>query len=382
MRCCHLVILLLLIGCGGTAPTVQTPIRHVTVDYEEGRFSGWPANFGIWSWDNEVLVGFSKGYHKELGPKRHSIDRDKPEVVLLARSLDGGESWSIEDPSADGVLVARGAGLHGTESEATYRRPAARLAEPIDFGHPDLALIFRFLDHNKGPSYFYHTYDRGRRWIGPHLLEVSGRADILARTDYVVLNQDSCMVFLSLSKADSTEGRPVCAVTYNGGLDWHLRSLIGEAPSGFGIMPSTVQLREKEYLTTVRRREGDRRWIDAYRSTDDGHTWLLEPPPIDDLGEGNPPSLIKLTDGRLCLTYGVRGEPYRIAAKLSSDEGKTWSDEIVLRDDGAGRDLGYVRSVQRPDGQVLVVYYFQDHHRPERYIGATIWDPGKVDQKR
>ena len=97
--------------------------------------------------------------------------------------------------------------------------------------------------------------------------------------------------------------------------------------------------------------------------------------PVEELGEGNPPSLIKLKDKRLCLTYGYRAEPYSICAKISEDNGRTWGETIVLRDDGAGRDIGYVRSVQRPDGKVVTLYYFHDKENPERYIGCTIWDP-------
>ena len=94
---------------------------------------------------------------------------------------------------------------------------------------------------------------------------------------------------------------------------------------------------------------------------------------MEELGTGNPPSLIKLKDGRLCLTYGYRAAPYSIRAQLSSDNGKTWNEPTLLRDDGSGTDIGYVRSVQRPDGKIVTVYYFQDHKAPERFIGATIW---------
>jgi hypothetical protein len=48
----------------------------------------------------------------------------------------------------------------------------------------------------------------------------------------------------------------------------------------------------------------------------------------------------------------------------------------VLRDDGGGRDLGYVRSVVRRDGKVVAVYYYHDRSGPTRYLAATIWDPG------
>jgi hypothetical protein len=117
-------------------------------------------------------------------------------------------------------------------------------------------------------------------------------------------------------------------------------------------------------------------WIETYRSLDNGQNWKLDTAPAPDLGEGNPASLIRLADGRLCLTYGYRAPPFSIRARLSRDGGSTWGSEIILRGDGGGRDLGYPRSVQRPDGKIVTVYYFWDRKTgPERYIAATIWDP-------
>jgi hypothetical protein len=54
---------------------------------------------------------------------------------------------------------------------------------------------------------------------------------------------------------------------------------------------------------------------------------------------------------------------------------------MVLRNDGGCWDLGYVRSVQRPDGKIVAVYYFNEAPDRERYIAATIWDPGNLEQK-
>ena len=62
-------------------------------------------------------------------------------------------------------------------------------------------------------------------------------------------------------------------------------------------------------------------------------------------------------------------------ARISSDNGRSWSDEIVLRKDGGSWDLGYPRSVQRKDGKVVSVYYYNTKEHPERFIGATIWNP-------
>ena len=49
---------------------------------------------------------------------------------------------------------------------------------------------------------------------------------------------------------------------------------------------------------------------------------------------------------------------------------------VVLRDNGGSNDVGYVRSVVRPDGIVVTIYYDTDRSEPDRYLGATIWDPG------
>jgi len=93
---------------------------------------------------------------------------------------------------------------------------------------------------------------------------------------------------------------------------------------------------------------------------------------------GNPPSLIRLKDGRLCVTYGYRAYPYGIRARLSSDNGKSWSKEIHLCDDGRSWDLGYTRTFQRTDGKLVTIYYYATAEKPEQHIAATIWDPANV----
>ena len=68
----------------------------VVVYWKPGRYAAWPANHGIWSWGNEILVGFEVGYFKKRGSDAHPISHERPAEDLLARSLDGGETWTIE----------------------------------------------------------------------------------------------------------------------------------------------------------------------------------------------------------------------------------------------------------------------------------------------
>lgn len=157
-----------------------------------------------------------------------------------------------------------------------------------------------------------------------------------------------------------------------------MEAFVTPEPEGrdYAIMPSSVRLPGGRILTMVRYRK----FIDAYVSDDDGKTWQKLNRPAPATG-GNPPSLTMLADGRLSFTYGYRLEPYGIRARLSEDQGKTWSEEIVLRDDGGVWDLGYPRTIQRPDGKMVTAYYYNLDADSERFIGATIWDPGEAGGK-
>lgn len=349
-------------------------VQHVKVYGKPGRFGGWPANHGIWSWGNEILVGFSAGYHKDLGPDRHAIDRERAEYHWLARSKDGGETWAIEDPSDQGTLIPAGKSLHGVVPPGLQEQPWQDCPGGIPFSNPNFAMTLRMTDVDTGPSRFYYSIDRGHQWLGPFRLKI-GDLGIAARTDYIVNGNDDCILFLTAAKPDGEEGRPFTARTQDGGKSWHFVSWINESPDGFAIMPSTVRLGERELLTAVRRRSDAKRWIETYRSLDNGASWQLDTKPVPSTGAGNPPSMIRLADKRVCLTYGYRAAPFGIRARLSEDGGRTWQPEIVLRNDGGGRDVGYPRSVQRPDGKIVTVYYFHDALLSERYVGATVWDP-------
>lgn len=342
------------------------PVKNGVVYREAGRFAGWPANNGIWSWGDEIVVGFTLGYYADNPKGGHPIDRNRTSQPMLARSLDGGETWKIETPSY---------------LSPDHKKPGnpSELAN-VDFMHPDFALMNRMAGSNHGQSCFYWSNDRCKTWHGPYDLPLFGRKGIMARTDYIVGGKQEMLSFLTAEKTGGGEGYPFCARTTDGGQTWKLESWIGDepGPGGYAIMPSTVRISDKELFTYIRCRGGQAGsrsyWIEPYRSTDDGKSWKIEKENTINNG-GNPPHMLKLKDGRIALTFGTRVKPYGVRARLSGDGGRTWTKDIVIRDDGGVWDLGYVRTALRPDGKILAAYYFNDPGQKERYIAYTIWDP-------
>jgi hypothetical protein len=359
------MILLLAIG-NVVAQNVlaQSPdVQHTVVYQQEGEFAGWPANNGIWNWGDEIVVGFTLGYYKKNPTGGHDIDSSRPSTVRQARSLDGGVTWQVEVPSF----------LNDEEGEPAIRR----LTSPIDFSHPDLALRFR-------EGRFYYSMDRCKSWEGPFELPKFGRPRLMARTDYIVEGPAQVTAFVAAAKDNGNEGQPLCIRTEDGGVTWQLVGWIGpEPPEGYGyaIMPATVSLGDNGYLSLIRRGgvfDGRRRWwLEAYLSPDDGQSWyLLDQPVIDN--SGNPATLTRLASGDLAMTYGWRLPPYGIRARLSKDNGQSWSREFILNGNAASWDIGYPRTVQRADGKCVTVYYHHEGERQERMVAATIWQPQAV----
>jgi len=336
-------------------------IRHVIVYKETGRFCGWPANNGVWHWGNEIVVGFHLMYYQEK-TNRHSFDRDKPKARVFARSLDGGRTWTLEKPKL-------------FNPDPGTKIQSMDCPGGIDFTAPNFAMTAR-------GGRFYISYDRCRNWQGPYKLGDFGQKKIMARTDYIVNGPGDCYFFLTASKTDGNEGRVFCARTQDGGKMIRFVSWIGPEPTTYNIMPSTVRLSADELVTSIRHYDrGDIQMgrIDIYDSKDNGRSWhYLGAAAGTGNHGGNPPSMVLLRDGRLCLTYCYRSRPHGVRAKISSDRGKTWGDVIHLRDDGRTWDIGYMRTVERADGKLVSIYYYTTEANPQQHIAATIWDPNRI----
>jgi hypothetical protein len=363
-------------------------VEHRVVRYEENEFSGWPANHGAWNWDHgrEILVGFSCGPYV-AAKEGHKIG--DPERDLLARSLDGGETWTMVEPS-------------GYVQDGPEPRP---LDGPVDFQAPGFVLRVKMGGGDQPPR-FYYSYDKGENWRGPFLFngldmmpELAGQATLTPRTDYLVLGPQECLILLSAAKGSWTD-RSFAVATTDGGLTFSFLAWLTDEEDPYrAVMPQTVRLGPGEYLSLVRRRalppQDIECWIEARHSADGGRTWSHRAR-VASTGfhnsNGSPPALIRLRDGRLLAAYANRSLGM-ILCRMSSDEGKTWGREMIVRKNfqaGPGQhgfaDFGYPRLVERPDGRVAVIYYFSSKKRQRQHIACSIFSPdetsGEVEIKR
>jgi len=342
------------------------PIRNVVVYHNPAHFAGWPANEGMWSWGDEILVGFNLGRFEERGEK-HSFVGD--EWVAFARSLDGGVSWKFEEHAEVRAPKAFG------------RQALPPFPEDIDFTHPD------FVMKTRGKIAFL-SKDRGHQWSGPYRLPETGQ-DINARTSYIVTGPKSALFFLPATVGDERgkRSRSFVAETTDGGQTLQFLSWIGEDLADthpeeeikdtavfFSTMPAAIRLEDGRLICSVRNRVSRKKWTDIHESKDGGRTWNK----ISELEKGstNPAALVSLGGEKLVAVYGNRRKaPAGLAAKESADGGRTWSEERVLREDGRKWDLGYTRAALRPDGTVVILYYYTTEALPEQHIGATLWKP-------
>ena len=359
---------------------------HVVQYYDSGRWSAVPANNGgngpTWQWGEEILTGFTVGTY-ELKSKGHQTTNYMPFVSWLARSLDGGESWNTWMPK-------NYAGQPGDLRE---------IPRSVDFSSSGFVMRVEGAGYhgNDGARWFL-SENRGASWLGPFgfgdLLQHPELSDkeFTGRTAYIVNSRKELYVFLSVR--ERTEGgsssirlaeKTFMAKTIDGGASFALVAWIvpWQDPSR-AVMPAPVRCPGSELVVTLRRKSETKNWIDCYGSMDDGATWqfrsMVGYTEDGNRYNGNPPAMVRLTDGRLCCVYGNRSD-LQILCRFSSDHGATWTEPRVLRDNfqsvNQWPDLGYCRIFQRPDGLCVTNYFWCTPERPQTHIEVSIFDPAE-----
>ena len=328
-------------------------------------YHGWPTLAQCRN--GELLLVCSGGRESHVGPFGW---------VELMRSKDEGRSWSFPRVLLDGPIDDRDAGVLETAkgtllvttftsigyesilAQAEKLEPGQKSAWPQEQLKRWQAVHQRLTpaEHEvELGSWMIRSTDGGRSWSAPY----------------------RCLVNSPHGPIQLSDGR----LLYAGKIFWYGRTRAGEGR--IGVCESPDDGRSWRWLAEIPTRDGDsyhhyhelhvaentNRTLIAHirnhnraneretlqsESVDGGKTWST-PHAIGVWGL--PSHLLRLRDGRLMMTYGHRRQPLGNQARISEDDGQTWSSAMIISGDGTSSDLGYPSTVELQDGSLLTVWY-------------------------
>lgn len=292
--------------------------------------------------------------------------------VLFYRSSDDGATWSEPQYLTEGPLDNRDAGImedsDGSlfvnyftsiaffEREVYLNADVLSSAESWNQLEEKISLASLRREHG---FFIKRGSSDGKKWSGKISVPVNN-------VHGPVLMNDGSLLWVgrNLNPRYCQESRMgdkvIAAKSVDHGASWEILSEIpvppGQTAKEFHEV-HTVQAADGTLITHIRNHNTKDTNLEVYlwqsESSDGGLNWTV-PHPVT---YGFPPHLLKLSDGRLLVSYGYRKKPYGNRARISSDHGKTWSEELVISDDGENWDLGYPSSVEMPDGSFITLWY-------------------------
>jgi len=343
----------------------------------DGYYYGWPSV--AVDQNDQLLVVVSGGREEHVCPFGR---------VDLLRSRDAGETWTWPQTLIDGPIDDRDAGIlvtpKGTIIVTTFTSLAywdyslKKAQEAAKSGNPiwDNAQLARWLAVHDRVSeaerqkelgtWVIRSTDNGLTW------EARMRTPVNSPHGPIALN-DGRLLYVGKKLWDTPATNGV-AESFDDGKTW---TWLAELPVRDGDSPEdyheyhAVQTTGGRIIAQIRNhnKANDQETLQC-ESEDGGKTWTTP----HTIGVwGHPSHLLRLRDNRILMTYGHRRDPLGNQARISSDEGKTWSAPMIISGDGTSGDLGYPSTVQLQDGTLVTVWYEKMEEFPKSVLRMAKW---------
>ncbi len=390
-------------------------VEHIKVAYSKDTYRGHPRHCGMFNFGNgELAVTYNRApcAYEKSDDVHHDFHYMERSEQVLARSLDNGATW----PEREEVLVWQRGGAIDNLRARLWPEDTAR--EELDMSQPEACFFFGRswagkavqLSARSGTVPLYVTFslrsmDKGRTWERvPTLFVPPAHAETVLLNAHppVRLPDGSFLVVLTAGGGGSVSQYKEAALymSDDNGLSWEYITTIARDPTGVWgytysalIMLPSGRLQCYTMRQNINASQGN--WACMNYSDDGGLSWS-KVRPIGQLGyspwvarrrpgqysrpratqdpsgrlmqtyEPTPtgaalcrsPYPLLLRDGRIVVLYGRRKPPFGIGGMVSEDEGKTWSQEFVLRDDANCSDLGYPVATELDNGRIFIAYYY------------------------
>lgn len=345
-------------------------MKHQTIFNKKGKDARFPSLAVL---GREIFVAF------QVTPKSNIITHvDTKSIGIVMKSSDGGRSWT---QVCKRLAMAKCSGVQEIVLGSTW--DGVLLACWYEWSG--------WRKHHKDSGHKVSTYgiyvsryeDGGKSWGDG--LHIPGRFQPQYAITHSPIRFGTFRSLRGILLAGHTDrgGGGACSTLFrhwDSGKSWEFLSDIGWDKTGKidYVEPCLLRIYGGRHILCLMRaeeKEGSPYTVQAH-SWDGGQSWT--PPKRTNIG-GFPAHALQLDDGRVLCTYGRRRKPYGVRACLSYDYGLSWDveNEIVIRDDGAGWDVGYPKSVQLDDGRILTAYYIHTKRGGRCKIEVTIW---RVDE--
>lgn len=357
------------------APAIEV-LETKVISWKPPLYHGWPTLTR--RRDGELLLAFSGGRETHVCPFGR---------LEWMRSHDNGVHWSWPQVLYDGPIDERDAGIVETAKgtllvttftslayEAIFERAKkAKPGEPGSFADEKLlaewqAIQDRLTDQQRRDEvgmYMIRSTDGGVTWSQRYSVPVnSPHGPVVSASGRLLYPGKALWTDGSIGVCESTDD----------GLSWdwigHIPTRAGDDHGKYHELHA-VEVSNDKWICHIRN-ENKSNFGETLQSesSDGGRTWTI-PHSIDVWGL--PSHLLKLTDGRLLMSYGYRRSPFGVRARVSSDAGATWSEPILISTDGANGDLGYPSTVECSDGTMITVWYEQFKDSPLAQLRQSRW---------
>jgi len=366
-------------------------LNHQVIHRQPGKYIAWPTIARLPS--GELLVGFSGDRYAHVCPYGKS---------QMLRSSDGGETWSDAITINDTPLDDRDAGLLALPDGSVLFRwfctfqdpdePSVKARQSPEAREAWLAVSSRITPaeveqwtqttpgvraegrHDRRGHWLRRSPDGGQTWDDPIVTQGtspnppamlrSGRLLMIGNSGYAHIDQSTKVVVESSDdsgKSWSTLSElPMYGRDADGGEIYFCEPHLVEAEPNHIVAMARTEGRPRDvhgkYLYQADSHDGGETWT-AWRQTE-----LV----------GKPPHLMRLSDGRLLVTFGRRLPPFGQRVAISDDLGGSWR-EFALREDAPNGDLGYPATAELPDASLMSVYYQCESDGEKPVLMTTRW---------
>jgi hypothetical protein len=352
---------------GQTAATKSpSKIEDITIYKDERFYCAFPSI--VRRPDGELIVAFRRAPERRNWGTKGYTHTDPNSYLVLVRSKDQGKTWSpspellyanpfggSQDPCM--VQLKDDSILCSSYGWALFTTPPPATMTNV-YRHQNFVGLGGFILRSRDGG---HSWEepiipppaQGEKIIGPF-----GKPAPACNRGAMCEGKDGRIFWAVVcSTAVKDKNETHLMISGDKGTTWKDSCVIATDPKITFNETSMYETPRGDLIAFTRTENFDDHTVIA-RSTNSGKSFE---PWLDAGFQGHPHFALRLPDQRVLLVYGYRHPPFGIRARVLNAECTNFAtaEEIILRQDGAGGDLGYPWATMISKNRALVVYYFQ-----------------------